>query len=264
LPAVQSFPEGHRAVINSLGRRLESFLDDPNEENVHDVRTAIRRADASMSVLPKRFRERRKTKRLLSKQEALMRQSAKVRDIDTVRARLSVYPPNSVLDRLLRRLEKSRRRQLKSTTALAASIHKLSSLCPDAKDARDEKEIRKRLDKVVKKLRSRMNRTLPVILAEPDKTAVLHSLRKDCKRLRYTLELMPVHGENSKLIKTMRSWQDLLGVVRDGDVAIDYLEGLERSVAVDEILTAERSRRRHDYEKFAETCRETSGAKLPE
>lgn len=265
LSAVRSFPERHRAIIKSLGKTLEAFLDDPNEDNLHDVRIAVRRTDASMSALPKRFRERRKTKRLLSKLEDLLRRSAKVRDLDAVRARLSGYPPNRVLDRLLRSVEKSRGRQLRLTTALAASIHNLSSLCPDTKDVRDRKEIRKRLNKVVKKLRLKVNRTLPIVLAEPDKTEALHSLRKDCKRLRYTLELVPVHGEDSELIETLISWQDLLGAVRDGDVTIDYLEGLERSVvAVDKILRAENGRRKHDYEKFAGTCRETFGARLPE
>ena len=80
-------------------------------------RTSVRRADASVSALPKRFRARRKTKRLSGKLDDLMRQSAKVRDLDTVRARLSGYPSNGVLDRLLRRIQKSRRRQLKSTTS---------------------------------------------------------------------------------------------------------------------------------------------------
>jgi CHAD domain-containing protein len=263
LAAVQSFPERHRATIKSLGKRLEAFLDDPNEENLHDLRISIRRADASVSALRKGFRERRKTKRLLNELESLMRRSAKVRDLDTVRARLLGYPANSVPNRLLRRIEKSRARLLRSTTALAASTHKLSSLRPDAKDVRDEKEVRKRLNNVVKKLRTRVNLMLPLVLTEPEKTKELHSLRKDCKRLRYTLELMPVDQENSELIKALTSWQDLLGEIRDGDVTISYLEGLERSVAVDEILRSESTRRRHDYQKFAGTFRENSRARLP-
>jgi len=255
LSAVQPFAERHRAAIDSLGKRLKAFLVDPDEDNLHDMRTAIRRADASMSALPKRFRGRRKTKTLSGRLEDLMRQSAKVRDLDTVRARLSAYPPSGAHDLLLPRIEKSRRRQLRSTVSLASSIRKLSSLCPDESDL-DEKKVRKRVDKVAKKLKSRVDRTLPVVLAEPDKTVVLHSLRKDCKRLRYTLELVPEHGEESKLVKTMRSWQDLLGEVRDGDVAIGYLEGVGRSAAVDEILKAERNRRRRDYEKFVRACNE--------
>ena len=55
MSAVQPFTERHRAIINSLGKRLEAFLEDPNEENLHDLRTSVRRADASVSALPKRF-----------------------------------------------------------------------------------------------------------------------------------------------------------------------------------------------------------------
>ncbi len=254
MSAVQSFPEKHRATIDSLGKRLRAFLDDPNEENLHDARTAIRRADASMNALPKRFRERRKTRNLSRRLESLMRRSAKVRDLDTVRARVSGYPPKGVRDRLLRRVEKERRRKLKPTTALAKSVRKLSPLYPGPKDAPDEKEMRRRVAKVARKLRSRVSRALPVVLAEPENTVALHTLRKDCKRLRYTLELMPVRGEDARLVKTMRLWQDLLGEVRDGDVTIDYLEGLGGSAEVGEILRAERDRRGRDYEKFAESA----------
>ena len=260
LPTVEPFPERHRTAMRSLKKKLDAFLEDPNEEeNLHDVRTAIRRAEASMHTMSKRFRERQKAKRILSKFEDLMRRSVKVRDLDAVRARLSYYPLNSVLDRVLRDMERSRRRQLKSSIAVAASIPKLSHLCPDANDVQDEEKARKRLDKVVKKLMSSVDRELQVVLSEPDGTEALHALRKDSRRLRYSLEGMPLHGEDSTLVKTLTLWQDLLGAVRDGDVTIYYLEGLERSAIVDRILNTESARRRHDYEKFARTC---SGAAM--
>jgi CHAD domain-containing protein len=255
LSAVQSFHEKQRATIDSLGKRLRAFLDEPNEENLHDARTAIRRANASIGVMPKRFRERGRTRKLSRTLERLMRRSAKVRDLDTVRARVSGYPAKGARDQLLRRVEKERRRKLKPTTALAESIRKLSPLYPDPKDVPDEKEMRKRVGRVARKLRSRVDRTLPVVRAEPDNTVVLHSLRKDCKRLRYALELVPAHGDDAELVKTMRLWQDLLGAVRDGDVTIGYLEGLGGSEEVGGILRAERDRRRRDYEKFAATAR---------
>jgi len=254
MPAVRPFPEKHRETIGSLKKRLSEFLDEPSEKSLHDLRTAIRRADASVSALPRTFRERRKTRRLSVKLEDLMRRSAKVRDLDTVRARLSAYPTSTAHSRLLRRIEKDRRRRLRLTRDSAASIRKLSSLCPDAKEFADKEGLSKRLEKVVKKLNARVNRMLPVVLANPDDTKALHSLRKDCKRMRYTLELTPVQGENPRLLKTLISWQDLLGSVRDGDVVIGYLEGLERSSTIDEILRAERSRRKHDYDAFVAAC----------
>ena len=262
MSAVHSFPERHRAIVDSLGKRLEAFLDDPDADNLHDLRTEIRRACATLDALPKKLRGRRKTRRLWDMLRDLMRRSAKPRDLDTLMARLAGYPSNHELDRLLKQVERGRRRKLKSTVSLAASIRKLSALRPNAKETREEKEIGRRLDKVARKLRSRMSQKLPIVLAEPGNVAMLHSLRKDCKRLRYMLELMPTHRENARLAETMKSWQSLLGEVRDGDVTIEYLEGLERSPAVDEMLKAERSRRRRDYERFARACRETSGARL--
>jgi len=246
--------ERHRDRVKSLHKRLEAFLEEPSAENLHDLRTAVRRVDASVNSLPRRLRERRKTNRLLGKLERLMKRSAKVRDLDTVQSRLTVYGTGRALGRLRRRVEKSRRKQVRSTVKAAASIRKLSILYTDAQDARETQRSEERIEKVVKRLSSRLNRRLPVVLSDPDDKEALHALRKDCKRLRYILELTPQEGEGSGLVMTLTSWQDLLGAVRDGDVTVEYLEGLERSAPVDKVLRAERARRRQDYEGFAAAC----------
>jgi CHAD domain-containing protein len=246
--------ERHRERVESLRKRLDAFLEEPSAENVHDLRTAVRRVDASVTSLPKEFRERRKTKRLLERLERLMRRSAKVRDLDTVLARLSDYQTGRSLDPVRRRAEKSRRRRAKSALKAAASIRRLPLLCPDAQDAGETQRAEMRIEKAVKRLSSRVNTRLPAVLSNPDDKEELHALRKDCKRLRYVLELTPQGGKYSGLIRTLTSWQDLLGAVRDGDVTVEYLDASERSAALERVLRAERARRRRDYQKFAAAC----------
>jgi CHAD domain-containing protein len=261
LSAAKSFPERHPGQVKSLEKKLGAFLDDPNEKNLHDLRTAVRRADASMAALPKSFRKSPKTKKLLGRLKKLMKSSAKVRDCDTVKTRLSSYPRDSVLDRLVKRVEKKRKRLLKSTEALAAKVREVSPLS-SARDSLEEGKTERRLDKTVKRLEFKINRALPIVLSQPDNKEALHDLRKDCKRLRYTLEFSLAEPEESREVRTLLSWQDLLGAVRDGDVTIDYLEGLEKSIDVEKILAGERRGRSHDYERFTEACEKVSDARI--
>jgi hypothetical protein len=46
--------------INRVDNRLNDYIKDSNENNIHDIRTAVRRLDASYRSLPKNIR--RKTK----------------------------------------------------------------------------------------------------------------------------------------------------------------------------------------------------------
>ena len=248
--------------MKSLQKRLEAFLDDSSAENLHDLRTAIRRADASTAAMPKSFRKSPRTKKLLGRLKKLMKGSAEVRDCDTVKTRLSEYPRDSVMDRLMRHVNKTRKRRLKSTEALAAKVRKVSSLSP-AKGSLDQEKTRRRLDKIVKRLRSKINWALPIVLSQPDNREALHSLRKDCKSLRYTLELSLAETDKSSAVGTLVSWQDILGAVRDGDVTIAYLESIERSAGVERILVRERGRRAQDYERFAGAFRKLPNANNP-
>ncbi len=262
MSAVKPLPERHAELMKALGKRLEEFLDDPFEEGLHDLRTAIRRAEASTRALPKSFRKRGKTRRLRKKLEKFMKKSAKVRDLDTVKTRLSDHPRDRALEKLKQQAEDMRKKPLKSTIAVAESIRGLSVLSPD-EDELDEGATRKRLERIVKKLGLEMNRTLPTVTAHPEDKAALHGLRKDCKRLRYTLELSLARPSESKVVKTLVSWQDLLGAVRDADVTIEFLQRIERSAEVEEILTWERSKRREAYEKFVRSSKETFDVKIP-
>ncbi|MGC2426490.1 MAG: hypothetical protein WA421_05610, partial [Nitrososphaeraceae archaeon] len=53
-PFVTKLQENMQKVDN----RVNNYLADPNEDNIHDIRTAIRKLDASFRSLPKKVRKR--------------------------------------------------------------------------------------------------------------------------------------------------------------------------------------------------------------
>ena len=59
-----------------------------------------------------------------------------------------------------------------------------------------------------------------------------------------------------KPLVTLRSWQDLLGTIRDHDVMIAYLQGLKRSTELQVALNIEIENRNKNYRKFVEVSRE--------
>ena len=254
--------ERQEELVKTLKKKLSAFLDKPDEENLHDLRTAIRRTEASTRTLPKGFRKDAEVRKLRSRLTKLLKRSAKVRDCDTVVARLSQYQGDSVAEELVGGAKTLRKERLRSTLRVAAKVKRLSALSPDD-DRLDESKVRERIGEIEKGLGARINKTLPLVLADPQGKEELHSLRKDCKKLRYTMELSLQRPEESKVVKTLTSWQDLLGEVRDADVTIEYLKKAGRSRDLDRLLAQERGKRAREYEKFVALFGEAPGAKIP-
>jgi CHAD domain-containing protein len=115
--------------------------------------------------------------------------------------------------------------------------------------------IQKRHNKVLRKLSSKITSELPLVREDPSKVEELHVVRRDCKQLRYVLEM----GEFSrppKPLVAIRAWQDLLGTIRDQDVMIAYLRGLNKSSEIQFALNTEIESRSNSYRKFVEASRE--------
>ncbi len=124
-----------------------------------------------------------------------------------------------------------------------------------------EPTLKKRYDKVVRKLSSKITSELPLVREDASKVEELHVVRRDCKQLRYVLEM----GEFSKPprpLVTLRTWQDLLGTIRDHDVMIEYLQGLRKSPEILVALNTETEGRSNSYRKFVETSRENPTSRL--
>jgi CHAD domain-containing protein len=88
------------------------------------------------------------------------------------------------------------------------------------------KKLEMRYNKVVVRLRERIELDLPIVLTNVNKIEELHELRKPCKKLRYLLELTShqQNGINNKetnaVITELEDVQDILGSIHDSDTTI--------------------------------------------
>ena len=129
-------------------------------------------------------------------------------------------------------LQTLRKRRLTEAKAIAVEMRKLAvpKLCPN-KINKSEKRLKKRFNNVVGKLANSIEKNYPVVLSSPQRLTELHEMRKDCKKLRYLLELLPVdtNGKDdgkdriSQLIEELENVQDMLGTIHDYDTTIAYI-----------------------------------------
>jgi CHAD domain-containing protein len=65
----------------------------------------------------------------------------------------------------------------------------------------------------------------------------LHEMRKDCKKLRYLMKLLPENESNSKnkishMIKELEKVQNMFGIIHDYDTTITYLRHQKRKRSI--------------------------------
>ena len=106
------------------------------------------------------------------------------------------------------------------------------------------------------RLVEKIGETLPQVIADGDKVEELHRLRKELRKLRYVLEVVPA-GDKKKYMKKaaraagkeidLKELQALLGLIHDSDVTIEYLRGRP---GAKQILDKEVAARRQLYTKF--------------
>jgi CHAD domain-containing protein len=249
-----SFAKEYDRFAKALTRRVKAYLRDPNAENVHRLRTATRRLQAAFALLPKTTRNENKAQKTMARIKELMKVNASVRDQDIILSKLSMYKLSPTYERLTESLRKSRKSHLEQAKELALSVQKDPGPRVRPRDLSDP-ILQRRYNKVVRKLGSKITSELPLVREDPSKVEELHVVRRDCKQLRYVLE-MSEFSRPPKPLVTLRSWQDLLGTIRDNDVMIEYLRGLRKSAEIQLALNTEVENRNKSYRKFVEVSRE--------
>ena len=68
--------------------RLSAYVQDPNEKNVHDVRTSIRRLDAAFKILPKKIRKKAKLRKFMLEIKKFFKTNNQIRDFDIISQKL--------------------------------------------------------------------------------------------------------------------------------------------------------------------------------
>ena len=117
---------------------------------------------------------------------------------------------------------------------------------------------------MIGKFATRIEHNLPIVVSDNKKTTELHELRKDCKKLRYLLELLPDNNDKnptnekdgyvSKLMEKLENVQDILGIIHDYDTMIAYLTRRKgtgtRLTLIHSILSNLNRERQNKYEEF--------------
>jgi CHAD domain-containing protein len=255
-----SFAKEYDKFVKALTRRVKAYLRDPNAENVHRLRTATRRLQAAFALLPKTARKQTRAQKAMARIKKLMKVNASVRDQDIILSKLSAYKQNSAYQRLIDDLRKSRKSHLEQAKDLALSVQKNPGPRLKPRDLSDS-ILQRRYNKVVRKLSSKITSELPLVREDPSKVEELHVVRRDCKQLRYVLE-MSEFSRPPKPLVALRSWQDLLGTIRDHDVMIEYLRGVGRSAEIQVALNTEIENRNKNYLKFVEVSGENPVSRI--
>ena len=242
--------------VQRVDKRLNDYLKDPNENNIHDIRTAIRRLDASIGSLPKRERNKNRIRDYIITAKRLFQINSQIRDYDIINTKLKKYSAATVYTQLTDSLERRRKTKLANAIKIATSLRLLPVPYLTEADM-VEKKLQRRYNKVVSRLSERIELNFPVVLANMNKIVELHEMRKDCKKLRYMLELMPDHNnkETHKMITELEDIQDMLGSIHDNDTMIVYLKRVRHSKEITHILDNEITERNTKYEEFVQFCK---------
>jgi CHAD domain-containing protein len=245
--------------VKRVDDRLDDYIEDSNENNIHDIRTATRRLDASYISLPKKIRRKTKIRKYVTTSKQLFKVNSQVRDCDIICEKLQKYSSEPIYIKLIGSLNRKRKTKLASARKIALSLRDL----PVPRVRENEipaKQLERRFNKVVLGLRQRVQLDLPIVVTNANKIEELHELRKTCKKLRYLLELAShQNGINNNeihaLITELGDVQDILGSIHDSDTMIAYLRKLRHPNKVTNILHDEISERNKKYEDFVQFCK---------
>jgi CHAD domain-containing protein len=243
--------------LQRVDKRVNDYIADSNEENIHNIRTSIRRADASFRSLPKKVRKRNKVSNYLKLCKQLFKINSKIRDYDIIYEKLRNYSSQPIYTELTESLKTIRDAKLRKGRDTALSLRKIKPPKIYDKDISKEK-LNRRFNKIISGSSDKIELNFPVVLTNADRTIQLHEMRKDCKKLRYLLELLSYQNnkEVERTITELEKIQEMLGSIHDDDIMITYLRRSRNSKEIRHILDdviAERARR---YNEFIGFCKD--------
>jgi CHAD domain-containing protein len=243
----QQLAKAFNRNVVTVDTRLQDFLKSGDSPTTAALRKAIARLRTTHSVLPKKVRREPRMKRYVSASRKLSRAVGKVRDVDTIASWTMQLSDGKDQRSFISDLGRLRGSNLSAAVVKAKKLRKAKSPLLDFRDfeGHDDGE---RVAKVEKRLARRVDEEFEEFLSTQE-VDVMHSLRKDSKRLRHLLELTE-RGEAPPLLGRLRSIQDDLGAIRDHDLVIDYLRSRVRLTSTRSLIREEIAKRHARLEDF--------------
>ncbi len=239
--------------LQTVSNRINKYLKKSNAKQIHDVRTSIRRLDATFSTLPKKYRNGSALSDYVLQCKELFKINSEIRDFDIITELIGKNnTEHGSRNSLVLNFENRRAQKLENAKVIAMGLRKLP-LPRVKKKSVPKAKLTKRFNKLISKLGGRIQLNLPLVTTDPDKVAELHELRKDCKKLRYLLELVSHDNSSGNIISKMeeelQNMQDLLGAIHDCDATVVYLKR-QRRQKTNEIIEDIVQERKKRYENF--------------
>lgn len=237
--------------LQSVNNRINKYLKKPNAKQIHDIRTSIRRLDATFSTLPKRYRNGSSLSKYVLQCKELFKINSEIRDFDIIIEKLQKYPSSGQRGNIIEDLKKTKLARLERAKTIAVPLKSIDTGTILDELGVTEKELQKRFIKIVSRLISTIDSIFPVVLSNPQALEELHDLRIACKKLRYMLELLPNNKLAVQTRESLKKIQDSLGSIHDSDFTIGYLKSLpQSSKEIQEIIDKENEYRRLQSERF--------------
>ena len=210
--------------------RVREFLIDSNEEAIHDIRVAIRRLDSSIRIFPNTLRNLQKISNYRSQYKTLFKINSEIRDLDIISSKIKKYSPRIGVQQTTsveQQLHEKRSEKLKEAREKALLTYEIKPLRVNHGEI-SEKKLQQRFQKIVTRFACRIDQILPIVASDIGKTNELHQLRKDCKKLRYTLEVLDDEARQNEVVLSLIGYledlQDVLGLIHDCDIMIEHLK----------------------------------------
>jgi CHAD domain-containing protein len=226
--------KSYRRFSRGLISKLRGLRKNPTADNVHDLRTSIRRWEAVVDLFPKKIRKRRKMKKYLAVTRQLFRSTTPIRDLDVVAQNIASGSGDRNVS-VLSLIGRDRSSLLPTVLHFADLLLELKAPEIRRKDL-SSRAISRRRDRIVGKLVAKLQEEVPVVMTDYRKIKELHDVRKECKKLRYTLEQFPSDYDDN-LGDLMRAWQSTLGTIRDIDVTQRFAEERGLTEELEDVLT---------------------------
>ena len=139
-------------LTKRVDNRVDDYIKDSNENNIHDIRTAVRRLDASYRSLPKNMRRKNKISKYMTTSKQLFKVNSQVRDYDIICEKLQKYSSEPIYTKLTGSLNRRRKTKLARARKIALSLRDLD--VPQVKEsAISAKKLEMRYNKLGVRLR---------------------------------------------------------------------------------------------------------------
>ena len=243
---VNKYTDNCTQNIKRVYTKLDKYLENPTEDNIHHMRTSLRRLEATYQSSPKQIRKKKKFKEFASVGKRLFRINSNIRDIDIILEKLAKEGKmhEQQLEHYENPLVQEKENQLEEARTIALDLRRIivpSLYDKNKTDKNFEGNSMKRLAKISRKLKNKIETRIPIVIGDDSKITELHELRKDSKKLRYLIELVTskeninentnvlIDNNNHKILEHLEKIQGMLGDIHDYDIALDYLRQYQAS-----------------------------------